>query len=974
MPDLLQTLQDLLPGMALGAAAGIGLVLMWQRRAGQRRRQRRQAKAPATMERLSLAVATGGIGVWDWDIQADRLDLDAASGRAFGTDRLCIETGAREFLNAAIHPYDRAEFEDTLQDALEGFDTFTHRCRILLSDRTVQHLQLSGRILRDARGTALRLVGVTTDVSAEMRRTELLLQQAEDERALRDRLNLATQTAGIGVWDLDLITRRLAADDTVYDILGFDGTLDEQTLFGLIHPEDQADVVAKLRTAIIDRQYNSILSLAHRISQPGGALRHIQTHLRIFRDNAQRATRLIGVTWDVSEARKAHQELLQAIEAAEAANRAKSAFLANVSHEIRTPMNGIIGMTGLLLGTRLDRTQRDYADTIRGSADSLLTVINDILDFSKIEAGKLDIEAIELDLRGNVEDVGAMMAVQAAARGLELVVHLHPTVPSRVIGDPQRVRQCLINLVGNAIKFTSQGEIVIEVSMREADDGQALTRFEVRDTGIGIAPEILDTLFQPFVQADSSTTRHFGGTGLGLSIVRRLVDMMGGQLGVTSEVGRGSTFWFMLPLEPVEQNLQAGAMEAAQLGRRVLVVDDNETNRRVLAGQLVHAGYEVSLAGGGNDALRLMRQALDDQRPFDAVLADYQLSDMDGATLGERINADPQLARARLIMLTSLDRQGDLGRFASLGFAGHLTKPVRARELLDCLDRVLALEAKEWHLRSQSIITRGILASGAYPHRYRGRVLLVEDNAVNQKVAVHFLEHTGCEVHVADNGVEGVKAWRQASYDLILMDLQMPGMDGIAATRRIRELELGSGLRTPIVALTANAMTGQLERCLEAGMDGFLTKPIEAARLHETLERYGLAVAMGDPHQAAQPDDGVPPIDLARLNELADGDHDFIHELAVAFNASGEQVLQEVAAALVNFDRVALERAGHKLKGASANIHAEPLRALAHELERQALSLDRPRLQTLIDSLRTEFERTATFLLRHTHDPAKRTG
>jgi len=1532
MPGLLHTLHGLLPGMVLGAGVVMGLVVLVRAWAWQRRRQPTASALPApantsqtdarqactqhgdgagqaaTLERLNLAVAIGGIGVWDWDIQADHLDLDAVSSRAFGTDRLRIQTGVREFLIAAVHPYDRAEFEDTLLDALEDFDTFTYRCRVLLSDRSVQHLQLSSRILRDAHGTVLRLVGITTDVSAEMRRTELLQQQAEDERALRDRLNLATQTAGIGVWDLDLLTHRLAADDTVYDILGFDGQLDQQTLLGLIHPEDRGDVAAKLRSAIIDQEYNDILSLAHRVTQPRGTIRHIQTHVRIFRDSALRATRLVGVTWDVSEAvehaaqlreqaervqtllnrfnvvietagisawemdvrtekmvwienrqktfgladlsveaygdalfamihpddrvevsetlrivtsgqrqshsyryrllrpdglvrhmqshvhavrdelgsvarllgattditnevhtnellqrqatherallerlniatqaagitsweidlqtskflwienappeiiaphekhnlslavydqrvhpddlaalreqmrlvargevhtvpqryrihtgdgrlvhiqtnakliqdeqgcnarllgvswdvtdeviaserlqqqaerlqdaerrleraslssseghwevnlltrttwasssyhallgyaagelpaahdefrllehpddlarseallarhidtgepydmetrirtasgeyrwfrrrgtaerdadgrlvsvagsihdvhqrklaedelrlvqqrfaraikgtqdglwelegdgtawcsprigellgyagnelpcntnflrsflhpedadavatatrahfqkeqpydmevrlrtksgeyrwyrarasaernsegrslrlsgslqdvteaRQAHQELLQAIEAAEAANRAKSEFLANVSHEIRTPMNGIIGMTGLLLDTTLDRTQRDYADTIRGSADSLLTVINDILDFSKIEAGKLDIEAIELDLRGNVEEVGSMMAVQAAARGLELVVHMHPTVPSRVIGDPQRVRQCLINLVGNAIKFTPRGEIVIEVSVQGLRDGRALTRFEVRDTGIGIAPDVLTTLFQPFVQADSSTTRHFGGTGLGLSIVRRLVDMMGGQLGVTSEVGKGSTFWFMLPLEPVEKNLQSGAFDLTRLGRRILVADDNETNRRVLAGQLVHAGYEVSLAGSGSDALRLMQQALDDGHPFEAVLADYQLSDMDGAALGERINADPLLAHARVIMLTSLDRQGDMSRCASLGFAGYLTKPVRARELLACLDRVLAHDAKEWHLRSQSIITRGMLASGSHSHRYQGRVLLVEDNAVNQKVAVRFLERMGCEVHVTDNGAAGVKAWRQAPYDLILMDLQMPEMDGIAATRRIRELELGSGLHIPIVALTANAMTGQLERCLEAGMDGFLTKPLEIARLHETLERYGLSVTLDQHESGLRERNDVPPIDLARLNELADCDHDFIHELTLTFIASGEQILQEAAAALAGFDRLALERASHKLKGASANIHAEPLRARAHELERQAHNLDRSRLQELFDSLRSEFERTVTFLRQNTSAAVQKTG
>jgi len=556
--------------------------------------------------------------------------------------------------------------------------------------------------------------------------------------------------------------------------------------------------------------------------------------------------RMSGSMQDVTESRAARDALIEASKAAQAASRSKSAFIANVSHEIRTPMNGIIGMTSLLLDTQLDRPQREYADTIRASADALLTVINDILDFSKIEAGKLDIDAVAMDLPGNVEDVGATLAFQAAAKGLELVINVHPDVPAQVVGDPQRIRQCLINLIGNAIKFTRVGEIAVEVCSRGLRDGVPQVRFEVRDTGIGIAPDAIESLFQPFVQADVSTTRNFGGTGLGLSIVRRLVELMGGEAGVQSALGRGSVFWFELPM-PLQERPAAVAIpsglqtDARSAVRRVLVVDDNETNRRVLATRLSHASYDVALASSGREALVTMRLALAAGRGFDLVLSDFQMPDMDGAMLGEQINIDPALSNTRVVLLTSVDRQGDLARFASLGFAGYLSKPIRGRELLACLDKVFEHDAQEWHAQTHPIVTANSLPRNGATARYSGKVLLVEDNVVNQKVGQRFLERLGCEVVLAENGEDAVAAWTLDNFRLVLMDVQMPVMDGYTATRQIRDLERGRA-RTPIVALTANAMTGQLERCLQCGMDGLLTKPLEAARLEEVLDRFGLNV------------------------------------------------------------------------------------------------------------------------------------
>lgn len=532
--------------------------------------------------------------------------------------------------------------------------------------------------------------------------------------------------------------------------------------------------------------------------------------------------------------RARESELTEARTAAEAASRAKGEFVANMSHEIRTPMNGVMGMSALLLDTPLSGVQRDYAQTIRTSADSLLTVINDILDFSKIEAGKLHIELIDFDLRAGIEDLGSMMALQAAPRGLELIVDLAPDVPERAHGDPQRIRQCLLNLLGNAIKFTQSGEIVLAVRQVIGDDDRGVVLFEVRDTGIGIADAALRQLFEPFTQADTSTTRRFGGTGLGLSIVRKLVMLMGGEVGVRSDVGRGSVFWFTLPLRAASSDSMPIRRSATPGERRILVVDDNATNRRVLDTQLSYAGFHVETAASGQQALLLLRR---NDAKFDAVLLDHLMPEIDGAALGDQIAKSKEIAPTRLILLTSLDEARAPERFANIGFAAYLPKPVRTRELLDCLERALAHDAHEWHLRSQPIITRNTLVADRERPRFGGRVLLVEDNAINQRVAQRFLERLGCEVHVVDDGARACAAHAAGTYDLILMDMQMPVMDGIEATQRIRERE-ARGARTPIVALTADAMTGTLDKCLQAGMDDYLSKPLDAERLAEILQRF----------------------------------------------------------------------------------------------------------------------------------------
>jgi CheY-like chemotaxis protein len=480
--------------------------------------------------------------------------------------------------------------------------------------------------------------------------------------------------------------------------------------------------------------------------------------------------------------------------------------------------------------------QRDYAETARDSASALLTVINDILDFSKVESGKIELEALEIDLRDTLEDVARLIAVQAHAKGLEVTAHIDPEVPDFVCGDPGRLRQILLNLCGNAVKFTDEGEVAVDISVAENSEAGTLIRCSVRDTGPGIPADRLHTLFKPFSQVDASTTRKFGGTGLGLSIVRRLAELMGGDTGVTSTVGVGSTFWVTLHLSAVKRLLdQPRTAQGSVNGLAVLVVDDNATNRKVLAGQLSRCEIEAVCVSSAADALEVMYEACNHGRPFQVALVDHFMPGCDGAELGRRINADPRLNATRLVLLTSSGRQGDGRKFAELGFAGYLLKPVTRRDLRDCLMLVAAGSATDWHTRSQGIITRHQLRSQR--GRDKWHILVAEDNVVNQKVASRTIEKLGYRSDVVSHGGEAVKAWEKGRYDLILMDCQMPEMDGYRATQEIRSREQ-DGERIPIIALTAHAIKGADAECKAAGMDDYLSKPLRREQLEACLERW----------------------------------------------------------------------------------------------------------------------------------------
>jgi len=873
-----------------------------------------------------------------------------------------------------VYPEDRSERLEQFQKILEGEGDPTEY-RFLTRDGSIRWMRTNARAVFEGN----RIVGVRgtlIDITNRKKAEEELQQHNAQMQTIID-------SVPNYIYAKDLEGHFLLVNKAMADVFGMDardvvgktsldyGASKEQMLLDL--QQDQEVIEIGTQMLIPEEQ------IKRRDGSPGW----FQTVKMPYNHPGWEKPAVLGVGVDITERKEAEEALREtnrkleraisdantlAVEA-ELANLAKSEFLANMSHEIRTPLNGVIGMTGLLLDSPLNEEQQGYAEIARSSGEALLNLINDILDFSKIEARKLDLEVIDFDLLALLEDFSEGMALQAQQKGLELFTRVDPTVPALVRGDPGRLRQILHNLVGNALKFTQEGEIIVSAEVGSVDPGPRDTdsgmeeditiRFSVTDTGIGIPEDKLHLLFGKFSQVDASTTREFGGTGLGLAISRELASLMKGEIGVQSEFGKGSTFWFTVQLAQQENQLQKPAIDPAVLNDiPILVVDDNETSREILQTRLSAWGMKPELSVDGPQALQKLQEAHAAGSPFPIAILDMQMPGMDGQQLAAVIKADPVLQETKLILLTSLGHRGDARRYQELGFAGYLTKPLRHQDLYQVLALVLGESGKPAELLTRHTVRE----YNRIPSLAGKRVLLVEDNVVNQKVALAMLKKFTIKADTVANGKEALQALVSAPYDLVLMDVQMPVMDGVEATKRLRSGEAGpTNAQVPVISLTAHAFEEDRKRFLEAGMNDLLTKPVDPHALAECLELWlqGSASLPDRNPGSAPPSTQGEAADIFNRQELLGrvmNDEDLLHEVIDTFLGEIPSRMDALSKAIGEQDLSTILHQSHTIKGTGANLAASQLKQAAEKLEQAARNQEFDSLQDCMDNLQLQLQ------------------
>ncbi len=792
-------------------------------------------------------------------------------------------------------------------EPLKAFEyAFTDR------DGAARFVEDSVSLKRDGNGKPEGFIGIRRDCTDRRQAAECLRQSEEQYRAI-------LATIEDGYFEVDWDGRYRFVNEAFCRITGYDF----RELIGQSYKKffDGATIQELFEAySTVYRTQQPLKALEYALVTKEGTKKWVEESVTLKRDAAGNPERFMGIRRDCTERRLAAQEIAKAKEAAEQASRAKGEFLANMSHEIRTPMNGIIGMTELVLGTELTPYQAECLGTVKISAVSLLAILNDILDFSKIESRKLDLEAVPMSLVEIVNDVLKPMAVMAHQKGLEIAADISPDAPAGIIGDPVRLKQILTNLVGNALKFTERGEVLVRVRTAPPHGEKTVLHFIVSDTGIGIPADKHRAIFEAFSQADGSTTRKFGGTGLGLAISSTLVRLMGGELSVQSMPGRGSTFEFAVAFETTRDVPAPPVYTPRLVGMRVLVVDDNSVNRQILETQLTRWRTKPVCVNGGQAAIEALQAAARDKDPFGLVLLDAHMPDLDGFDVAEEIGKRPDLAGSTIMMLSSGGEYGDTSRCRELGIAAYLTKPVKQSDLFDAICRIVE--------GSAGAITENVPVAVRAGHVTSLKVLLAEDNVINQRVAVGLLSKRGHRVTVANNGLEALAAIDQQTFDVVLMDVQMPEMGGFEASAAIRERERRTCGHLRIVAMTAHAMIGDRERCLAAGMDDYLAKPIDPPLLFSTIEGR-------EPIGGEKPEvPSVPAVDRAALLARLGGDEELLRDVVRLFLADCPVRLAAIKAAVDGRDAARLQAEAHALKGAASNMSASEVVDAARALER----------------------------------------
>ena len=804
------------------------------------------------------------------------------------------------------------ELTKMLGRPIQGFDVFVEMARqagfenrewtYLRKDGTAFPVELTVTGVKDHSGNLTGFLGLATDISAR--------QRAELEMR---KLSTAVKSSPTSIIITDREGLIEYANPKFMELTGY-------TSKELLGQNPKIINSGKIPKSTIKELWDTILDgrewtgeLLNR--KKSGELFWEHASISPVKDPQGKITNFIAVKVDITDRKIAQREIEKARDAAMELARMKSEFLANMSHEIRTPMNAIIGMTGLLLDTQLSEQQRDYVRTVNGAGEALLGIINDILDFSKLESGKLTVEKLDFDLLETVESTTELLAPRAQEKGVELAHFVEKDVPAGLRGDQGRLRQVLLNLLGNALKFTEAGEVVLKVSVEKETAAGAELRFSVKDTGIGIPAEVQKNLFQVFTQADASTTRKYGGTGLGLSISKKLVEIMGGEIGLESEPGKGSTFWFTLPFERQSGELPPAPEKTLVAGVRALIVDDNAANREIVSRYLEAWEMRFEAVASGKEALEALKREAAGKDPFRLVLLDMHMAGMDGLMLARRIQGEAGLPLVKKVMMTSLGQSLKAEELGAAGISVCLSKPVRPATLLKALNSALAESASG---RAAAPAPAPALAAERPLNKYF-RVLVAEDNIVNQKVAVKQLEKLGYEADVAANGLEVLEALKRRPYDLVLMDCQMPEMDGFQATAGIRKTEEGMQDHLPVVAMTANALQGDREKCIAAGMDGYISKPVRLEKLAETMAAWDVPLSAST---------------LKYLRELAGPETpEFMDELLATYLRDVPARMEAIRKAAGSRDAKALRQAAHALKGSSGNVGAQRLRKLCLLLE-----------------------------------------